>query len=88
MFLSTAPWLNPSAWIHKLEWIQKYFGKEKDSPLFKRLIMSHHKNLNKGNYLIDDRTQNGASEFEGEHIHFLTEKFPDWYAVLANLKDK
>ena len=25
--LSTAPWLNPSAWSDKLEWIQRYFGK-------------------------------------------------------------
>lgn len=24
--LSTAPWLNPSAWRDKLEWVQRYFG--------------------------------------------------------------
>ena len=86
--LSTAPWLNSSAWTDKIEWIHKYFGKEKDSPFYKRLIISHHKNLNKGDYLIDDRTKNGASEFEGEHIHFLTEKFPDWEAVLTYLETK
>ncbi len=83
--LSTAPWLNPSAWSDKIEWIQKYFGKDKDSILYKRLILSHHKDLNTGAYLIDDRTQNGADKFTGEHIHFGTENFPDWEAVLKYL---
>lgn len=41
--LSTAPWLNPSAWMHKVEWIQRYFGKDKESVPYKRLIISHHK---------------------------------------------
>ena len=41
--LSTAPWLNSSAWKDKIEWIQKYFGKETGSLLYKRLIISHHK---------------------------------------------
>lgn len=83
--LSTSPWLNPSAWIHKLEWIQKHFGKEEDSILYKRLILSHHKNLNSGDYLIDDRTKNGVDKFAGEHIHFGTEKFPDWQSVINHL---
>lgn len=80
--LSTAPWLNPSAWSDKVEWIQKHFGKGEDSVLHKRLIISHHKNLNQGNYLIDDRTKNGASEFQGTHIHFGQDDFPDWDSVL------
>ncbi len=83
--LSTAPWLNSSAWKDKIEWIQKYLGKEEESVLYKRLIISHHKNLNAGNYLIDDRTKNGASEFKGEHIHFGIEKFPNWDSVLEYL---
>ncbi len=83
--LSTAPWLNPSAWKDKIEWIQKYFGKDEDSILYKRLIISHHKNLNMGAYLIDDRTKNGASEFQGEHIHFGTDEFPNWKHVLEYL---
>ena len=83
--LSTAPWLNISALTDKVEWIQKYFGKEKDSVLYKRLIISHHKNLNKGEYLIDDRTKNGAGEFEGELIQFGNVKFPDWDSILKYL---
>lgn len=83
--LSTAPWLNPSAWKDKIEWIQKYFGSDKNSVLYKKLIISHHKNLNKGDFLIDDRLKNGVLEFKGEHIHFGTEKFPHWKSVLNYL---
>ena len=86
--LSTAPWLNPSAWIHKIEWVHKHFGKEKDSLFYKRLIISHNKNLNAGNYLIDDRPNNGAKDFKGEWIHFGNEDFPDWDAVTGYLLSK
>lgn len=86
--LSTAPWLNSSAWTHKVEWIQKYFGKEKGSVLYKRLIISHHKNLNRGVIIIDDRTKNGVDLFEGRHIHFGTEEYPDWESVLNELINK
>jgi 5'-nucleotidase len=75
--LSTAPWGNPSAWHHKLAWVKKYLGEN----VHKRLILTHHKNLNIGDYLIDDRTKNGADKFTGEHIHFGTERFPDWTTV-------
>ena len=76
--LSTAPWDNPSAWTDKLLWVKKYLGKL----AYKRLILSHNKNLNDGDFLIDDRTANGADKFKGEHIHFLSEKFKNWDDVL------
>jgi len=76
--LSTAPWHNPSAWSDKLLWVQKYLGQT----AYKRLILSHHKNLNDGHYLIDDRTKNGADRFKGVHIHFGTPDFPDWPTVV------
>jgi hypothetical protein len=41
-----------------------------------------------GDYLIDDRKANGAGEFRGTHIHFGTEEFPDWAAVLKYLNIK
>ena len=75
--LSTSPWENPSAWSDKLLWVKKHLG----SYAYKRLILSHHKNLNRGHYLIDDRFKNGADKFQGEHIHFGSEKFPGWAAV-------
>tara|TARA_B100001029_G_C15059733_1_gene457361 strand:+ start:1344 stop:1793 length:450 start_codon:yes stop_codon:yes gene_type:complete len=82
--LSTAPWNNPSAWSDKLLWVQKHLG----DIAYKRLILSSNKNLNAGDYLIDDRTANGASDFKGEHIHFLNEKFKNWDDVLNYLIPK
>lgn len=70
---------NPSSWTDKFNWVQKYL------PLMKRrLILSHNKNLNIGDYLIDDRTKNGAGDFKGEHIHYGTSKYPD----VASLRKK
>lgn len=80
--LSTAPWENPSAWSDKLVWIKDYLGEK----AYKRLILSHNKNLNSGHYLVDDRTKNGADLFDGFHIHFGTAEFPDWQAVLEYLR--
>ena len=82
--LSTSPWANPSAWSDKLIWVKNYLGPSAN----KRLILSHHKNLNAGDFLIDDRTKNGVNEFKGEHLHFGTPKFPDWNAVVAYLDQR
>lgn len=79
--LSTSPWNNPSAWTDKLLWVKKHLPETG----YKRLILSHHKNLNSGDYLIDDRLANGVEQFSGEHIHFGTERFPDWDAILEYL---
>ena len=82
--LSTAPWENPSAWHDKLLWVKKYLGK----PAYKRLIISHNKHLNHGDFLIDDRPNNGAEFFPGEWIHFNTPKFPNWNSVVEYLKSQ
>ena len=82
--LSTAPWDNPSAWSDKLKWAKEHLGKK----AYKRLILSHHKNLNQGHYLVDDRTKNGADKFGGELVLFGSERFPDWDRVLQYLLEK
>lgn len=82
--LSTAPWENHTAWSDKLIWVKKHLGKK----AYKRLILSHHKNLNLGDYLIDDRLKNGADNFPGEHIHFGTDKFPNWETVCKYLLEE
>lgn len=79
--LSTAPWKNPSAWADKVQWVTRHF----DDVFHKRLIISHHKNLCQGHYLIDDRDRHGAKDFEGEWIHFGSERFPNWQTVLDYL---
>lgn len=78
---STAPWSNPDSWKDKRLWVEKYLGEY----AFKRLVLTHNKGLLKGDYIIDDRTVNGVAEFEGEHIHFGTEEFPNWEVVLDYL---
>ncbi len=75
--LSTAPWENASAWSDKNLWVKKYLGEI----AYKRLILTHHKNLNLGDLLIDDRTANGADLFKGEHIIFGSKKYPNWQTV-------
>lgn len=82
--LSTAPWRNPSAWADKVTWVTKYL----DDVFHKRLILSHHKDFVKGDYLIDDRPKHGAETFEGEWIQFGSERFPNWNAVLDYLLTK
>ena len=57
--LSTTPWKNSSAWADKVVWVTKYF----DDVFHKRLILSHRKDLLKGDFLIDDRPKHGAESF-------------------------
>lgn len=83
--LSTAPWGNPSAWSDKLLWIKKYLG----DVAYKRLILSHNKNLNHGDFLIDDRPNNGAKDFPGEWLHFGPKgTYKTWPEVVAYLRTK
>jgi 5'(3')-deoxyribonucleotidase len=82
--LSTPPWSNPDAWSEKRIWVETHLGKSAN----KKLILCHHKGLVKGDFLIDDRIANGVADFEGEHIHFGTEKFSGWERVLEYLKCK
>lgn len=79
--LSTAPWKNTTAYSDKLAWLTKHFG-----DLFKkRVIITHCKNLCDGDYLVDDRAKNGASEFPGEWVQFGTKRYPDWEEVTRYL---
>ncbi|MET3731309.1 5' nucleotidase, NT5C type [Moheibacter stercoris] len=78
--LSTAPWANIHSWSQKRIWVEKHLP-----TMFKKLILTHHKHLLKGDYLIDDRTKNGASEFTGKHIHIFSEAYPSWESVLEEL---
>ncbi|HZD53839.1 MAG TPA: HD domain-containing protein [Woeseiaceae bacterium] len=80
--LSTGPWNNPTALSDKLAWVKAHLGEA----CRKRLILSHNKHLNRGDFLVDDRPNNGAKDFEGELIVFGSEAFPDWGAVLPYLR--
>lgn len=83
-FLSTPMWIVPESFTGKRIWLETHFGKMSA----KRLILSHRKDLNIGDYLVDDRTHNGAGEFTGMHIHFGTDRFPTWESVYDYLWTK
>lgn len=80
-FLSTAPWNNPSSWTDKRFWLEDQFG----DAVNRKLILTHRKDLIKGDILIDDRPNNGADKFQGEWIQFGSEQYSDWSAVLKYL---
>ena len=75
--LSTAPWSNPDSLTEKILWVKEYLPKA-----YKNVIFSHHKNLNIGNYLIDDSLGNGAGEFTGELLQIHSDKFPNWKSII------
>lgn len=87
--LSTAPWNNPSAWSDKVKWIKKYFDDNNSTPdknpFYKRMIITHRKDLAEGDYLIDDRGKNGTSGFKGEWIQFGKAPFETWDKILDYL---
>ena len=79
--LSSSPWTNYSAASDKIEWVKHHI--EPVVPeIRKRVILSSHKHLNHGAYIIDDRLRNGVSEFQGHHLHFGSEDCSDWKSVL------
>jgi len=82
--LSTSPWENHTAPSDKLKWVKTHLGNK----VRKRLILTHRKDLNIGDFLVDDRTKNGAGEFKGEFIQFGTARFPDWITVKKYLMEK
>jgi 5'-nucleotidase len=63
---TAAPWGNPDSATDKRYWIEKYFG----TYFHKQMIITHRKDLLIGDYLIDDRKVNGATEFKGELLSF------------------
>jgi len=78
---STPPWNNPDAWGQKRNWIQKHFP-----ALNRKVILTHHKNLLKGDVLIDDSTYRGQKEFEGTFMHFGQNGF-DWKYCVETIKN-
>lgn len=83
-FLSTPAWCSPDSYSGKRIWLEKHFMQHGE----RRLILTHRKDLIVGDYLVDDSILHGASRFKGEHIHFGTEKFPDWKTTHSYLKSK
>ncbi len=82
VYILTAPsWENTSCYTDKRIWVEEHLGEN----AYKRLIISNDKSLFSGKALIDDRTKYGVTKFKGEHIHFGSDKFPEWNSVLNYL---
>lgn len=90
LFIATsAPCGNPYSNAEKRLWVERYFG----DMFHKKIIITHRKDLLKGDYLIDDRIKNGAYEFSGELLRFGYDyennynpnQYPDWDSILKYL---
>jgi 5'(3')-deoxyribonucleotidase len=68
VFILTAPSeMNPHCYTEKRIWVEEHLGLE----AVNRLIISSHKDLNRGDYLIDDcAAGRGQEYFDGELILF------------------
>lgn len=79
VYILTAPSLyNPPCYSEKRLWVEGHLGFQ----WVERLIIANDKSLLKGDYLVDDHIEGrGQEKFEGELIHFSSDKFPDWKAV-------
>ena len=77
--LSTSPWENATAASEKLAWVKHHLGQH----AYKRLILSHHKHLNQGDFLIDDMVSGRGQEyFEGLKIQFGSKEYLTWDIIL------
>ena len=72
---------NVMCYSEKAQWIKNHLGFDMQV----KTIICTDKSLLKGDLLIDDQTCHGQSEFEGRHLHFATEDYPDWKSILNEL---
>lgn len=80
-FCSTPMYLVPESYKSKRIWLEKNFGVLAS----RRLILTHRKDLIKGDILIDDRKVNGAENFDGLFIHFGSKKYLRWEIIFESL---
>ncbi|WP_233208704.1 5' nucleotidase, NT5C type [Zhongshania marina] len=79
VYILTAPSVhNSHCYSEKRDWVEKHLGLS----VVENLIITPHKNLNKGDYLIDDMASGkGQDRFEGMLILFGSDQFSDWASV-------
>lgn len=70
---------NLHCYSEKAFWLRQYFGEE----LLYKTVICPDKSIVKGDYLIDDQTEFGQTEFEGKLVLFGSAEFPDWKSVLT-----
>lgn len=85
-YILTAPSVrNAHCYTEKRLWVEKHLG----MPATYRLIISPNKALNVGDFLIDDNIKGkGQDGFTGTLIHFGSDGYPDWDAVISFLESQ
>jgi len=85
LILTAPSVLNPHCYTEKRIWVEKHLGIDAVSDL----IITSHKHLNIGDYLIDDQAAGRGQEwFSGALIQFGSATTPNWDAVIAFIQDK
>lgn len=86
VYILTAPsTMNPLSYTEKMLWVRDNLGQY----WVERLIISKHKHLNIGTYLVDDMPSGcGQDKFTGTLLQFGSEQYPNWLAVKAFLINK
>ena len=77
--LASAPYSEPDAWGAQVRWVEKWLG----VAAYNRLILSNHKNLSYGDYLIDAHLSHGTDEFMGTHLRFGEDPYKTWEDVMT-----
>lgn len=74
---------NLMCYTEKADWVRRHLG----GHVLENLIICCDKSLVKGvgHVLIDDTVQAGQLDFEGEFVHFGSEKFRNWEEVIKHL---
>lgn len=74
----------PEAYGDKVAWILRYLPELK-----RRIILTHDKGMlgDRWDCLIDDRPHKAnCTQFAGRLLHFGSDEYPDWTAVLEHFK--
>lgn len=78
--LASAPYNRPDIWADKVAWTEQWLG----VPAYDRLIMSTHKNLSYGDYLIDaHKDACGADGFMGSLVQFGEDPYKTWEDIMT-----
>lgn len=86
VWFATAPSIkNLHCYTEKATWINKYLGEE----YLERLFIAPDKSKLIGDFLVDDCDKGkGQDKFQGELIHFGSDKWPTWIDITNYLLEK
>lgn len=79
VYILTAPsTMNPMSYTEKMLWVRDHLGQY----WVERLIISKHKHLNVGDFIVDDMASGcGQEKFTGTLLQFGSKQFPNWVTV-------